>query len=156
MTILSVLAAVCFATISPSKTFKKMNGEWAGQLIYRDYSSEKMISIPANILIRQINDSTWIFEYGYPNEPHANNSDTALLSNAGQTWNKFPINSIRKVKTAHIIITEGNIDDDGITKFFRYTYKVNKNMLTIQKEEKSRENDNYFIRNTYQLTRSKN
>ncbi len=137
--------------IGPSKVIKKINGHWVGQLTYRDYSSEKMISIPVSIIITQENDTTWVFKYNYPKEPHANTVDTVMLSNAGKYWNNLPVTSLKRQNKMSTLTTEGTRDDDGIQKQFRYTYSFDKNSMKIQKEEMDKVRGKYFIRNSYQL-----
>lgn len=63
--------------------------QWAGTLTYLDYRSNKKVSIPANLTVKPNGDDqwSWVFEYQYPDEPHANSSEIIRLSKDGRSMN---------------------------------------------------------------------
>src|ERR1044071_6200375 len=54
--------------------------QWTGTLTYLDYRTNKRVSIPSNLSVRQSTEDklSWVFGYQYPDEPKANNKDIEI------------------------------------------------------------------------------
>jgi len=58
-----------------AEDLRRLTGaKWTGTLTYLDYRSNKEVSIRSNLTVTQApgDDSAWVFEYEYPDEPKAN------------------------------------------------------------------------------------
>ena len=62
------------AKVSAEDLRRLAGARWTGTLTYLDYGSGKKVSIPSNLTVTQAegDESAWVFEYEYPEEPKAN------------------------------------------------------------------------------------
>lgn len=118
--------------------FKMLVGTWKGTLTYLDYSSGKPYTMPANINIEQIgNTSAFVFLHIYPDEPKANSADTITISEDKKLINKETIVAKRQLKNGTTeIVTEylGTDGNENSTATIRHTYTIGK-MVFIKKKE---------------------
>ena len=129
-------------------------GEWKGSLTYLDYSSNKKTTIPANLVVeRAAEQNTWYFKNLYPDEPKANGIDTIRLTAGGKTLDNETVVSRKDSAGIIKLITQKQLNDDGIIKIFRFTYIISPNKFSIKKEERKKTEATFFERNQYQFTR---
>ena len=73
-------------------------GSWEGNLTYLDYSSGKPFSMPAHVEITRLSGKqALVFVNNYPNEKHANTSDTLVLSPDGRYLGKGEVKSKKRL-----------------------------------------------------------
>lgn len=135
------------------KDFKRLTKFWEGTLTYLDYSSGEAYSMPANVLITHIPQSTsFIFKHTYPNESSANSTDTIIISTDGSLIDSETVISRKKLKkgTIEIITEEIGIDgNDNRQATFRHTYLISKKIFTIRKEVQFTGETNWIKRHEY-------
>ena len=118
--------------------FKMLVGTWKGTLTYLDYSSGKPYTMPANINMEQIgNTSAFVVFHIYPDEPKANSADTITISADKKRINNETIVAKRTLKNGTTeIVTEylGTDGNDNSAATIRHTYTIGK-MVFIKKKE---------------------
>ncbi|HUR66988.1 MAG TPA: hypothetical protein VMZ03_11630 [Chitinophagaceae bacterium] len=64
------------------KDLKPALGSWKGTITYKDYTSGKPFTMPANMVVEKdkSNEQRLILRYEYPKEPTANANDTLVFS----------------------------------------------------------------------------
>ena len=130
--------------------------QWSGTLTYLDYRSKKKVSIPANLHVTpNVEDKwSWVFEYVYPDEPHANSREIVRLSEDGRSINgevvlerlSLPDNTVR-------FVTEKKGEDNDRSASIRFTYLLNAKSFSIQKEVRYEDEDQFFERNSFDWKR---
>lgn len=112
-----------------------LEGIWAGELMYVDYSTGKDIAIPATLSVSYIGSATWTFAYGYPEEPGSNDRDTLTLSADGMELGHMTVIADEHASsdTTRIVLEEDGRDDD-ITARIRRTWVVTPHSLNLLKE----------------------
>ena len=130
--------------------------QWTGTLTYLDYRAKKKVPIPANLNVRPNGEDkwSWIFEYQYPDEPHANSKEIVRLSKDGRNMNDeivlertiLPDNTVR-------FVTEKKGEDNNRSASIRYTYSVNAKSFSIRKEVRYDDENQFFERNGFDWKR---
>jgi hypothetical protein len=153
---------VCLATFSygqklKSKDLDKLGGaQWVGNLTYRDYSSDKKVSISCNLAVTKSGKkNSWIFSYLYPKEPKANSADTVVLSDDGKIFDKEMVIERTKLADGTLkFVTQKEGSDNDKKAMFRFTYLIGDKTFSLKKEVKYLEGSaDYFERNEYKWTR---
>jgi hypothetical protein len=154
--IVANFAAAQTAVLTP-EDLKLFEGEkWTGTLTYLDYSSNKNTSIKSNLIVTRKADkpATWTFTYEYPDEPKANDSSDASLTDGGAKF--FGENVVENVydgnKELRLVTTQPGTDN-GKKALFKYTYRVGAKTLNIKKEVQIEGTSEWFLRNEYSWTR---
>lgn len=136
-----------------SGDFKRLtNGQWKGKLTYKDYRSNKKVSILSNLIVTESSDDklSWIFEYEYPDEPKANEKSIVKISKDGKTFDGETVVERTKLPNGTLkIVTIKNGTDNDKPAVFRYIYLINKKTFSIKKEVKYEEAKEFFERNEY-------
>ena len=129
--------------------------QWKGKLTYLDFSSGQKTSIPANLLVHQSSDDKKIFYFihEYPKEPHANKTDTIIISSDGKQLNNQIVGKKEKIGNIIKLITESNNGKESDYKYFRHTYLLGSNLFSVKKEEKGSKDTAFFTRNIYEYQR---
>ena len=90
--------------------------QWTGALTYLDYTSNKKVSIPSSLLVTQSASDrlSWVFEYRYPDEPHANDKETVSLSRDGKILNGERVIGRTRLadKTPKIVTEKDGMDNN--------------------------------------------
>ena len=137
--------------------FNIISGSWNGEITYKDYSSGKSFSMPADVTIRQIGTSkNFIFFNSYPKEPNANSYDTVSISEDGKMLNSEMISVKNAFPNGDIeIITEvSGIDgNDNMPAVIRHTYLLGKNIFSKRKDVKFSEEAGWINRNLFTYSR---
>ena len=130
--------------------------QWAGTLTYLDYRSNKKVSIPANLTVKPNGDDkwSWVFEYQYPDEPHANSSEIIRLSKDGRSMNDEVVLERTSLPDGTVrFVTEKKGKDNNRSAAFRYTYLLNAKNLSIKKEVRYENEKQFFERNEFSWKR---
>ena len=153
-------AMVCGAQTNTNTTvadFNKLLGSWKGSLTYLDYSSGKPYTMPADIKIDRIgNTSQYSFSNIYPNEPKANSIDTFIISADGSLINKELIKSRKILAKGNIeLVTEelGKDGNDNKDATIRHTYTFGKMKFRIIKEIQFIGEQKWIKRHEYSYSR---
>ena len=130
--------------------------QWAGTLTYLDYRSNKKVSIPANLTVKPNGDDkwSWVFEYQYPDEPHANSSEIIRLSKDGRSMNDEVVLERTSLPEGTVrFVTEKKGEDNNRSASIRYTYSLNAKSFSIRKEVRYDDEDQFFERNGFDWKR---
>ena len=137
------------------RDLSKSVGNWEGKLTYLDYSTGKPFSMLANIKISLTADNKgYVMSYEYPKEPHANSTDTTVIT--GHFFGKDKIVEFKKDSDGGYKMTtevDGNDGNDNKTAVLRHTYLLQSNTYSIIKEVKFEGTDKWIKRNEYLLNR---
>jgi hypothetical protein len=148
-----------FSTHSISvRDFKPVYGSWQGTITYKDYTTGKPFTMPANITVYPDPADKYrvILVHTYPNEPKANGKDTLLFSRDGQQLDgETLVSRIKKEKgTLEIISERTGVDgNDNKKAVIRHVYSINKKKFIIRKEVKFDGTSEYIMRNEYSMSR---
>jgi hypothetical protein len=129
--------------------------KWSGKLTYLDYGSNRQVSIPADLMVEAATSetNTWYFRNEYPKEPHVNNVDTIVLKGRGHHINDQRLLERNKTQGLLMIVTQKQINDDGVDKIYQYTYLISRSSFSIKKEEKKKGDAGFIQRHVYEYTR---
>lgn len=158
------LLASAFAALFPQQSprisaeeIRRLTGaRWMGTLTYLDYRSNKKVSIPSNLTVTQSagDESSWAFEYEYPEEPKANGKQTLKLSDDGAVFDGETV-----VERAGLdgggfrLVTVKRGRDNDKEALFRFTYTFEGKTFSIKKEVRPEGAADFFERNTYSWKR---
>lgn len=157
--IISILIAAFVPKDDPAlnlSDLKNINGEWVGYLMYKDYSNNKEVVIPAQLLVTHSDTSqyTWLFAISYPDEPHMNNSSSISMSIDGNKFdNEFLISKNYLTDSSLHFITESTGEDNEKKATLRHIYTFSNIEIVIRKEVKYDGENEYFFRNEYKVKR---
>ncbi len=129
--------------------------KWTGTLTYLDYRTNKKTSIRSNVTItRKADDpNVWVFAYEYPDEPKANGSSEAKLTDGGKTFSDGEVSEKKNAAgLLRIVTTKAGMDNDKNASF-RYTYLIGSKSFSIKKEVRVDGSADWFERNEYSWTR---
>lgn len=159
---LPAIFSLAFFFINPIsisvKDFKPVYGSWQGTITYKDYTSGKPFTMPANLTVNPAptNKNQLVLIYEYPNEPKANGNDTMSFSVDGQQLNNETlVSKTKKDKGTLEIITEraGVDGNDNKKALIRHVYTISKKRFIIRKEVKFDGTGEYIMRNEYSMSR---
>jgi hypothetical protein len=144
-------------SVATPKEFDALVGRrWSGTLTYVDYSRNKPVDIPSELIVTKLDDKprTWKFEIRYPNEPEANSYEFILLSADGKLINDEIVTERRVLNDRSIVVvtTKPGKDNDQDAKF-TFTYSFAAKEFSIQKQVRVGDRKP-FIRNTYRWKRA--
>lgn len=130
-------------------------GCWKGTLTYRDYSTGKPFSMPAELKVDSITEKNFITCFiKYPKEPSANAPDTIFISDDGKLLNGRKVISVKKHPVKRIITeTHGQDGNDNKPATIRHTYSFGPAFYTVTKEVKFKGTNDWIVRNEYKFTR---
>lgn len=129
---------------------------WRGELKYLDYRKNVWTTIPSNLRISRSEQDpqTWLWSYGYDNEPHANAKDGMRLSSDGKNLGEEKVISRTRLHKGVIrIVTILAGKDDGRDAEFRFTYLFDKDSFERKKEVRLVGSEDYFVRHIYSWKR---
>ncbi len=124
-------------------------GDWQGTLTYLDYSSNKEVSIPVNLLVVKKNNKALKFNYLYPKEPNANSKSTIKVG--GNTLNGRIIVGKCLDSGYLMLITEDSGRDNGKPAKITFTYTISPYFFSIRKDVEVE--GERFMRNRYEFSR---
>ena len=140
-----------------AEDFRRLAGaRWTGTLVYRDYGSNKEVSIRANLSVTESpgDGSTWIFDYEYPDEPKANSRRTVTLSDGGTRIDDETVIDRTSMDGGAVrIVTERRGMDNDRAAIIRHTYLIEASSFSIRKEVRPESATEFFERNRYSWKR---
>lgn len=133
--------------------FEVISGkDWKGFLTYKDYSSGNEVNIPVNIRLDNISNNEYNVTLEFPKEPHANSNYKKSFSEDGKKFGDENVTSVSvEYGGIYTLITEKEGMDDNKPADFRFTYKYSENEFSIKKEVKYKDENDYFVRNTFKF-----
>jgi hypothetical protein len=130
--------------------------QWVGSLTYRDYRSDKMISIPSTLTVAETSSEnlSWDFAYQYPAEPKANGTKTVVIRDEGRMLSDERVVERRQLATNLLkIVTEKKGKDNDRDALLRFTYLISKKSFSITKEVQYKGSIDFLARNQYSWNR---
>lgn len=161
MTLRPLLAlTILFPSVLHSQPFLRaidmepLEGTWAGELTYVDYSTGKDIAIPATLKITYVGSAGWAFVYSYPDEPGSIDRDTLILAPDGTELGHMSVVADEHASsdTTRIVLEEEGRDDD-LPARIRRTWIVTPHSLLLLKEVCSRGERAFRKRHAYRFSR---
>ena len=159
------LASLLFLFIFPSSIlFSQRNaievsdiqnliGEWKGTLMYNDYTSGNLYSMPCNVTVKsKRKNRKLVLCYEYPNEPKANNKNKIRVAKDGTTLNGKPIISRYQTSDGNIKITTeypGQDGNENKSALIRNIYTIGPNTFIIRKEVQFLGTQEWLTRNEF-------
>lgn len=142
------------------KDLKALTGNWAGQLVYTDYSDDKtQVTLPAKLQVLDMNDSVALnFTYTEPNGKTVTDKGSLRTYEEGKKlWYDgfdFDILAVRRNGERLIIIAEREGSDNNKQADIRETFVIGPMVFNIKKEVKYEGAEKFFTRNTLQLKKN--
>ena len=94
----------------------------------------------------------WFFNYEYPDEPHANGTDTIAVSDNGRKLNNEIVSeNYFSNDTLFTFVTIGSGEDNDKKAEFKHVYILNGSTFIIRKEVKYEGEKEFFVRNEYKF-----
>jgi hypothetical protein len=160
----ALLTASLLAAFSPPQSARVRpedlrwltGARWTGTLTYTDYSSNKRVSIPSNLLVTEPDGdaASWVFEYEYPKEPKANGRRAVTLGRDGAALDGEAVVERTSLDGGLLrVVTEKRGTDDGRAALCRYTYLIGASGFSVRKEVRGDGADGFFERNVYSWSR---
>lgn len=127
---------------------------WTGTLTYLDYSTKKPSSIPVALNVKPASGRTVTYQIKYPGEAKYNATEKLKLSKDGTRLNGNAIIARTVADNGSVeVVTMTRGKDDNRNADIRMTYAMSDNALTITKDVKFDDGEDFFERNTLALTR---
>jgi len=156
-TVLSSLPLTAQTLRINPEDFRPLTGDpWLGTLVYRDYRSNKEVSIPSNLKVTQSAEKklSWIFEYEYPDEPKANSKENVVLSEDGTKIDDEKIVERESLAGGVLrLVTERRGKDNDQDALIRHTYLIASSSFSVKKEVRPEGSTQFFERNRYSWRR---
>ena len=143
-------------SVKPEDLSPLLGAPWMGTLTYRDYRSNKEVSIPSNLKVTQSAEQkrTWIFEYEYPKEPNANSKETVAISDDGASIDDEKVVERESLENGVLrLVTERRGKDNDQDAVIHHTYLISKSSFSITKEVRTEGSTTFFERNRYSWQR---
>lgn len=138
----------------------RLTGEaWTGTLTYLDYTSHEETTIKASLLVARLPEqpdgaSAWDMRVGYADEPHANDSETAMLADGGRSFRDAPVVERAVLADGTVrFVTEQDGEDDGRAARLRFVYSLGEKQCSIQKLVRFPPDGPFFERHVYRWNR---
>lgn len=128
------------------------NTNWEGKLTYKDYQSGELSTVDATMQMK-IKKDRIITNIQYTYEPSKNNSSSVKLKKGGTYYGneKLISNALKNNQRTFVTYYEGK--DNGRKADIYITHTFSKDVLKIIKEVQYKNDDNRFVRNTYEFTK---
>ena len=152
--IVSIIISLCVLSTINAQTkveisdFKILNNSnWKGNLMYKNYSDGKEITLQTAMAI-SLKKNKVIIEIKFPGEPKANSKNVIKLKKKGTFFGDEKIIRKETLKNGFTKITTFYFGNDNNKKAKMYkTYLFNKNQFSITKEVEYMDSKEKFIRN---------
>lgn len=141
-------------TVSDEELDQLLGDTWTGELMYVNYSDNKPVRLPVELVITRKKSRQYKFAYTYPKEPQANRTPTIKIGRKYNSIGKNPIIERNELTDGTLqIITSGAGKDNEKAATFRFIYELSSNRLIIRKEVTFIDGSDVLVRNEYQFTR---
>jgi hypothetical protein len=162
--VLTILAASAFAGLVPRQApkvsaddLRRLAGaRWTGTLTYLDYRSNRKVSIPSHLTVTQTagDETSWVFEYEYPEEPKANGKQTLKLGDGGTVFDGETVVERTGLDGGGFkLVTEKRGRDNDREALFRFTYTLDNSTFSLKKEVRPAGTTEFFERNQFSWKR---
>jgi hypothetical protein len=141
------------------KDLKGLEGNWAGQLVYTDYSDDiKQVSLQASLSVIDMKDSLGMsFMYTEPNGKTVTDKYSMRIYGNGEKLvydgMEFDISAVRRSGPRLVVIVEREGTDNNREADIRETFIIGPAVFNIQKEVRYEGSEKYFTRNKIQFTK---
>ena len=161
---LVLLAASAFVGLAQQQSpkvsaedLRRLTGaRWTGTLTYLDYRANRQVSIPSNLTVTQAagDETSWVFEYEYPDEPKANGKRSLKLSDDGAVFDGETVVERASLDGGGFrLVTVKRGKDNEKEALFRFTYTLEGSTFNIKKEVRAEGAAEFFERNRYSWKR---
>ncbi|MCW3464916.1 hypothetical protein [Chitinophaga nivalis] len=127
---------------------------WSGSLIYRDYSTQKLVSIPTalTVTVSVKGTGSYNFKTSYPKEPSHDNLQVIAITNKGQTIDGENVKARTLLPEGTLtFVTERKGVDNDREALFRFTYRIGKTSFSRKQEVCYVGDSTWFMRNELSL-----
>ena len=140
-----------------AEDLRKLSGaRWTGTLTYLDYGSKKRVSIPSNLTVTRAagDETSWVFEYEYPEEPKANGKQTLKVEENGTVFDGEKVVERTGLDGGGFrLVTVKRGRDNDREALFRFTYTLDGSAFSVKKEVRPEGGAEFFERNLYSWKR---
>ncbi len=158
ITLFITIAVSIFANAQQKVTISDFeslhNTNWAGELMYINYSDNKEVTLPTMLQI-EVKQHKIIFNTKYTTEESANNKSILKIKNDGTYIGDQKITKVNRFANGSIEIEtmyEGQDANKDATIYI--TYFFNDTKLSMKKEVEFKDTQGKFIRNQYTYTKA--
>jgi hypothetical protein len=140
--------------VSESDIDPILGDRWNGHLTYIDYGSGKETKIPVNLTVTEGKKKGYQLAFSYPEEPHANSTETLSIRDDGRKINNRRVLSKDTTKGGSTVIvctTRGRDNNEKAT--LRFTYSFSNKQFSIRKEVQYEGKTDWFLRNIFVFER---
>ncbi|MEQ8626479.1 hypothetical protein [Ekhidna sp.] len=149
--ILFLCISLAYAQNMTQEHLQLLEGQWTGDLVYLDYSSNKEVKIPVEVSIEKVKEAKYKFNYVYPKEPKANSKSNVTIDLEKMTIEGNRIAEINERNGQWTIVAYSTGKDNGQKAIFIKTYVIGETSLSIKKGVQYISSDERFMRNEYRL-----
>ncbi|WP_420317303.1 hypothetical protein [Ekhidna sp.] len=149
--ILFLSISLAYAQNMTQEDLQLLEGQWTGDLVYLDYSSNKEVKIPVEVSIEKVKEGKFKFNYVYPKEPKANSTSTVIIDLDKEKIAGENIEKVQLIDNLWTIVAYSSGKDNGQKARFIKTYIIGGTSLSIKKEVQYESSDERFMRNEYRL-----
>lgn len=126
---------------------------YQGALTYRDYSSDKLVSLDvlANVTVKL---DCLTMNLQYPDEPNANSSDEVCISDDGSELGGAPIIALQRLGPDFVAVqTQTAGEDNNKPALIRQNYILSTTAITAGKEVSFDDGETWIERNELDIER---
>jgi hypothetical protein len=99
--------------------------KWEGELTYRNYSDNEIVTIPAALSVARQGDHQYVFAYTYPHEPQANRNGRVTIKEDGTVFGGETVVGKERLEDGSVKLTTTETgEEDGREAIFVYTYII--------------------------------
>ena len=142
------------AVLAPGDLDVLTGDDWTGTLTYRDYQSDRMVEIPAELSVSKDARTGFTLSFRYPEEPHMNGRSKVSVSNDGQSLNGATIIERTESNDTELsIVTMSEGEDNNLPATIRQTYVIGAWAFRIKKEVRVEGSAEFSFRNEFDFSR---
>ncbi|GGI57320.1 hypothetical protein [Winogradskyella haliclonae] len=148
----TVLSIDAQNTISLSDFESMNNTSWKGTLTYKDYQSGKQQTIDATMQFKIEGDKI-ISNVQYTYEPSKNHKSSIKIRKNGSYFGNERVLNFTEQNGTKTLVTTYQSRDNGKKANMFITHTITDSTYTVTKEVSYLDNDEKFVRNTYNYTK---
>ena len=135
--------------------FRLLEGDdWSGSLTYLDYGSGERVSIPVELKVQVIDDTSLEYAIRYPDEEEHNASAQLRITGEGSFIDGQEVVSRKWAMDGPLTLTtQGRGYDDNREVDIRFIYVISENEFRMLKDVRFSPDESYINRNEYAFTR---
>jgi hypothetical protein len=161
----TVAIALMLAAIQPYPFEAALIGTWSGTLEYRDYRSERRVTLPTTLVIKRLGDGALTFAYTYDDGPGktVTAQDRITIDSAKQTFRiqnadgsydaTFAVTDFAASGAdGHRVVLTGKGEENKVAVDLRITITVTPASFTMLRESRQ-PGEEFLFRNRYEMKR---